>query len=82
MLPSNRVGRRTPYIEQLDTGLLLAVMMFRVYGDSDRFTDYEIQHDDLRATIDTGELASFYKVGGGDLLDHIPQVLGLREMEE
>jgi hypothetical protein len=39
------------------------VMMFRVYHDRERFTDYEI------------------KVGERDILDHSPQVLGLRKIE-
>lgn len=56
-------------------------MVFRVYHDRDRFTDYEIRHDDLSVTIDTDELAAFYKVGERDILDHSPQVLGLKKIE-
>lgn len=56
-------------------------MAFRVYHDRERFTDYEIRHDDLSVTIDADELASFYKVGERDILDHSPQVLGLRKVE-
>lgn len=55
--------------------------LFRVYHDRECFTDYEIRHDDLSVTIDTDELASFYKVGEHDILDHSPQVLGLRKIE-
>lgn len=55
-------------------------MVFRVYRDHEHFTDYEIRHDDLRITIDTDELAAFYKVGGRDILDHSPQVLGLKSL--
>lgn len=55
---------------------------FRVYHDRDRFTDYEIRHDELSVTIDADELAAFYRVGGHDVLDHDPQVLGLRKHTE
>ena len=64
-------------------------MMFRVYHDHERFTDYEIRHDDLSVTIDNDELAAFYKAsprGGGDgdryILDHSPEVLGLKKIED
>lgn len=56
-------------------------MMFRVYHDRDRFTDYEIRHDDLSVTIDNDELATFYKVGEEKILDHSPEVLGLKQIE-
>lgn len=56
-------------------------MLFRVYHDRERFTDYDIRHDDLSVTIDTDALASFYKVGERDILDHSPQVLGLKRVE-
>ena len=55
---------------------------FRVYHDRERFTDYEIRHDDLSVTIDADELAAFYRVGERDILDHDPQVLGLRKINE
>ena len=54
-------------------------LMFRVYHDRERFTDYEIRHDDLSVTIDEDALAAFYKVGEHDILDHGPQVLGLKK---
>jgi len=57
-------------------------IMFRVYHNNERFTDYEIRHDDLSVTIDKDELAAFYKAcprAGGDgdqhILDHSPEVL-------
>ena len=56
-------------------------MVFRVYHDSDRFTDYEIRHDDLSVTIDPEALAAFYKIGERNILDHSPQVLGLKKVE-
>lgn len=55
--------------------------MFRVYDGRGCFTDYELRHDDLSVTIDADELAAFYKVGERDILDHDPQVLGLRKIE-
>jgi hypothetical protein len=57
-------------------------MLFRVYETPERFTDYEIRHDDLGVTIDADELAAFYKIGERDILDHAPQVLGLRKIDE
>lgn len=56
-------------------------MVFRVHHDRERFTDYELRHDDLGVTIDAEELAAFYKVGEHDILDHSPQVLGLKKIE-
>jgi len=56
-------------------------LLFRVHHDRERFTDYEIRQDDLSVTIDTDELAAFYKVGARDVLDHSPEVLGLRNAE-
>lgn len=56
-------------------------MIFRVRTGAG-FTDYEIRHDDLRVTIDADELAAFYKVGDDNILDHDPQVLGLRKIDE
>ena len=63
-------------------------MMFRVYHDRERFTDYEIRHDDLSVTIDKDALAAFYKAcpraggdGEHDILDYSPRVLGLRKIE-
>ena len=67
------------------TGLLLrdagggATLRVRA---GDGFIDYEIRHDDLRVTIDPDELAAFYKVGDDNILDHDPQVLGLRKISE
>jgi hypothetical protein len=52
---------------------------FRVYTGDGEFIDYDIRHDDLSVTIDDDELAAFYRVDGHDILDHSPQVLGLKE---
>lgn len=68
-------GVRGVLIRTLD-----GLMMFRVYHDHERFTDYEIRHDDLSVTIDPEELATFYKVEGYDVLDHSPEVLGLKTL--
>jgi hypothetical protein len=51
---------------------------FRVYTGDGEFTDYDIRHDDLSVTIDADALAAFYRVDGRDILDHSPQVLGLK----
>ena len=67
-------GERGMIIRALD-----GAMMFRVYYDNEHFTDYEIRHDDLSVTIDEGALATFYKVGEREILDHSPEVLGLRK---
>lgn len=60
---------------------LNGTLMFRVYHDRERFTDYEIRHDDLNVMINKDELAAFYKVGERNILDHSPQVLGLKKIE-
>lgn len=39
-----------------------------------------MRHDDLSATIDADELAAFYRAGEHDILDHGPEVLGLKEI--
>jgi len=57
-------------------------MIFRVYHDHEQFTDYEIRHDDLSVTIDVDELAAFYKVGADNILDHSPEVLGLKKIAD
>lgn len=57
-------------------------MTFRVYHDHENFTDYEIRHDDLGVTINEDELAAFYKIGEHSILDHSPQVLGLKKIED
>jgi hypothetical protein len=51
----------------------------RVYHDvaKQRFTDYDIWHDDLWVTIAPDAMAGFYKIGKRDVVDHAPQVLGL-----
>jgi hypothetical protein len=56
-------------------------LMFRVYHDRARFTDYEIRHDDLSVTIGADTLAAFYRVGERDIIDHSPDVLGLKRIE-
>ena len=56
--------------------------LFRVDHGSEGVTDYEIRHDDMSVTIDVNALAAFYRVGGLDVLDHRPEVEGLRRREE
>jgi len=56
--------------------------LFRAYEGPERFTDYELRHDDLGVTIDADELAAFYRLGERNILDHAPQVLGLRKIDE
>ena len=56
-------------------------LMFRVYHGNEGFTDYAIRHDDLSVTIDKDALATFYRVGEDYILDHSPQVLGLKKVE-
>ncbi len=50
---------------------------FRVYGEDGSFTDYALRHEDLRVTIASDAMASFYVVGNEHVLDHSPPVLGL-----
>ena len=51
---------------------------FRVYQNDGEFTDYDIIHDELSVTIDADALASFYTDGKNFVLDHSPNVLGLK----
>jgi hypothetical protein len=55
--------------------------IFRVYGEGHEFTDYELRHEELGVTIDPEELAAFYRMSGGDVLDHSPEVLGLERIQ-
>lgn len=50
---------------------------FRVYAPDGSFVDYDLRHDDLPVTIAPDALASFYRVGESNILDHSPEVLGL-----
>lgn len=50
---------------------------FRVYDSNGNFIDYQLLHDDLEVTIDSGALASFYRNDNIAALDHSPTVLGL-----
>jgi hypothetical protein len=61
---------------------LHGTIVFRVYGEAHEFTDYEIRHDDLTVTIGPDALAAFYKVGERHVLDHSPEVLGLRRTSQ
>lgn len=54
---------------------------FRVYREPGDFTDYEIRHDELSVTIDADEQASLYRIGDDHILDHSPQVLGLKKVD-
>ncbi len=56
--------------------------LFRVYRNDGTFTDYDIYHDDLSVTIDSDELASFYNNGEHHILDHSPNVFGLKTVNE
>lgn len=56
-------------------------LLFRIYRDREHFTDYEIRHDDLSVTIDPDAMAAFYRIGEHDILDHSPEVLGLKRIE-
>ncbi len=68
------------------TGFLLkridGVFFFRVYAAGGAFTDYDIRHDDLEVTISPDALASFYEIGDRRLLDHSPEVLGLKNVSD
>jgi len=55
-------------------------IMLRVYETGEVFTDYEIRHDDLAVTIDPDAMAALYKVEERDVLDHSPEVLGLKKV--
>jgi hypothetical protein len=55
---------------------------FRVYKSDHDFIDYQIYHDDLPVTISPDALASFYSNDEGQVLDHSPNVFGLRKVGE
>lgn len=55
---------------------------FRVYTSTYEFTDYQINHDDLPVTINRDALASFYTSDEGQVIDHSPNVFGLRKEGE
>jgi len=55
---------------------------FRVYDNKNNFIDYDICHDDLSITINSNELASFYSHNDKHILDHSPEVLGLKKVEK
>jgi hypothetical protein len=54
-----------------------ALLIKTIDGFKIRINDvyYDIWHDDMSITI-TDDLASLYKVGGRNIIDHSPQVLG------
>lgn len=52
---------------------------FRVYDENKDFIDYEILHNDLEVTITPDALAAFYQFNGRTILDHSPEVLGLKK---
>ena len=49
--------------------------------DPTHHADYEVLHDDLSVTIDVDAMAAFYRVGERDVLDHSPDVLGLKKID-
>ena len=55
---------------------------FRVYEPDGEFIDYEIKHDDLEVTISNDALAAFYTDGEHYILDHSPNVFGLKEAKD
>ena len=52
---------------------------FRVYHENKDFTDYELLHNDLEVVITPDAFAAFYKLDDRMILDHSPEVLGLKK---
>lgn len=50
---------------------------FRVATSPTAFIDYELRHDDLAVTIAPDAMASLYRGGDLQVLDHAPTVLGI-----
>ena len=50
---------------------------FRVATSPTAFVDYELRHDDLAVTIAPDAMASLYRGGDLQVLDHAPTVLGI-----
>lgn len=51
---------------------------FRVCAADGTHSDCRLRHDDLEITISADAMASFYCIGDDAILDHSPQVLGLK----
>jgi len=54
----------------------------RVKNPDGSFTDYQLRHDDLDVIIPSDALASLYVIGENRILDHSPEVLGLRKLKK
>ncbi len=53
---------------------------FRVYHTDISFTDYDLRHDDLPIIIEQSAMASLYRSEDLNILDHSPEVLGLKKV--
>jgi hypothetical protein len=53
---------------------------FRVATANGEFTDYQLLHDDLKITISSDQLASFYTRSDANFLDHGSSVLKLKSV--
>lgn len=54
---------------------------FRVNEPNGDFTDYELRHDDLEIIISEDAMASLYRARNNYILDHSPEVLGLKKIQ-
>ena len=84
-----RYGTRTASVTSADgvQGVLCRSAVdgkhfFRVYEEDGTYTDYDLRHDDLSVSIDSGAHAAFYQFETDYVLDHSPEVLGLKATGE
>lgn len=85
MYPRIKRGNKFYRVEPASgaSGILINVMgewVFRVPDQHDEFCEYKLLHDDLSIAIESDSLAAFYidESGEESLLDHNPDVLGLK----
>jgi hypothetical protein len=57
-------------------------VVFRVYNPDKSFVDYDFVHDDLPIVISKNSFSAFYSFDDKNVLDHSPQVLGLKKAKK
>jgi hypothetical protein len=55
--------------------------VFRIYGEGQEFTDYDLMHSDCEIIINDDD-AYLYSDSEGNSLDHSPETLGLKENDQ
>ncbi len=87
MTEKYRYGKHSAEVEDASgvSGVLIRELggevIFRVYNSDKTFVDYDLLHDDLPVVILEKSLSSFYSFESKKVLDHSPEVLGLKEVK-